>query len=33
MILIPDDPEITSVIKTGYPTWLQETADDEYDEV
>lgn len=35
MYHIPDHPEIESIMRTGYPTWMQddfEDEDEEYDE-
>lgn len=29
MFLIPDHPEIQSIERTGYPSWMQEDEEDE----
>lgn len=31
MRLIPDDPIVSSVLRTGYPPWMQQSRDD-YDD-
>ena len=32
MTLIPDDPIIASMMRTGYPPWYDDDEDDDYDE-
>ena len=32
MQLIPDDPIIAQMMRTGYPPWYDDDEDDEYDE-
>ena len=31
MMNIPDDPIISCIEKTGYPSWMQEGEDEDYD--
>ena len=32
MFLIPDHPEIQSIERTGYPSWMQEDEEDDEDD-